>query len=311
LPDDRTALKDNILPLLAASPSRVITVQLASTLKTLISNDFPEKWPGLLVGVKTLLASNNIREVGAGTVVVLEMVRAFRCVPSSARVPPVTLLTLSPRARFRQKGDILTGIIEETFGILVTLAANLLNSPPAGAEQEIPAILHLILKSYKHSIVLNLSRYQQSGPSLVPWGRLLFQVVNLRIPDGAVPPDEEERERSEWWKAKKWACGILGRLFHRYCIAFPISCRVSRMRMESDSMPFQIRQPIPAAQSVTRSLRWFCTTLCDTVCARDFQGVHSTDRLICLGTSVALKEVPISDSPVLHRVVRVISFQSS
>ena len=81
LPTDRAALKSNILPLLATSPSRVITVQLASTLKTLISHDFPERWPELLDGVKALLASNNIREVGAGTVVVLEMVRAFRCVP--------------------------------------------------------------------------------------------------------------------------------------------------------------------------------------------------------------------------------------
>jgi importin-7 len=80
LPADRTAMKSNILPLLAASPSRVITVQLASTLKTLISNDFPERWPELLDGAKVLLASSNIREVGAGTVVVLEMVRAFRCV---------------------------------------------------------------------------------------------------------------------------------------------------------------------------------------------------------------------------------------
>jgi importin-7 len=114
----------------------------------------------------------------------------------------------------------LTGIIEQTFGILVTLAANLLNSPPAGAEREIPVILHLILKSYKHSIVLNLSRHQQSAESLVPWGRLLFQVLDLRIPADAVPADEEERERSEWWKAKKWACGILGRLFHRYSIHF-------------------------------------------------------------------------------------------
>jgi importin-7 len=117
--------------------------------------------------------------------------------------------------RFRQKTDILTGVIEQTFGILVTLATNLLNSPPAGAEQDIPAILHIVLKTYKHSIVLNLSRYQQSGESLVPWGRLLFQVLNLRIPTDAVPADEEDRERSEWWKAKKWACAILGRLFHR------------------------------------------------------------------------------------------------
>ncbi|KAF8500772.1 armadillo-type protein [Russula emetica] len=194
-PADRLALKSNILPLLAASPSRAITVQLASTLKTLISNDFPERWPELLDGAKALLTSNNIREVGAGTVVVLEMVRAFR---------------------FRQNNDILTAVIEQTFGTLVTLATNMLNSPPAGAEQEIPVILHLILKSYKHSIVLNLSRHQQSAESLVPWGRLLFQVLNLRIPADAVPADEEERERSEWWKAKKWACGILGRLFHRF-----------------------------------------------------------------------------------------------
>lgn len=55
----------------------------------------------------------------------------------------------------------------------------------------------------------------------MPWGRLLFQVLNLRIPVDAVPADEEERERSEWWKTKKWACGILGRLFHRYSIHFP------------------------------------------------------------------------------------------
>ncbi|KAH8989143.1 ARM repeat-containing protein [Lactarius akahatsu] len=194
-PADRAALKTNILPLLAGSPSRVITVQLASTLKTLISHDFPERWPELLGGAKALLASSNVREVGAGTVIVLEMVRAFR---------------------FRQKSEILTGIVEETFATLVTLATNLLNSPPPGAEQDIPAILHFILKAYKHSIVLNLSRYQQSAEGLVPWGRLLFQVVNLRIPDDAVPADEEERERSEWWKAKKWAYGILGRLFHRF-----------------------------------------------------------------------------------------------
>ena len=99
---------------------------------------------------------------------------------------------------------------------LVTIATNLLNTPPANASQEIPMMLHYILKAYKTSIVLQLSKHQQSPESLVPWGRLLFGVVNLQIPKEAVPEDEEERERSEWWKAKKWAYGILGRLFHRF-----------------------------------------------------------------------------------------------
>src|ERR1700761_8644488 len=75
-----------------------------------------------------------------------------------------------PVDRFRQKSEVLNRIVEETFAPLVTLATNLLNSPPPGAEQDIPAILHFILKAYKHSIVLNLSRYQQSAEGLMPWG---------------------------------------------------------------------------------------------------------------------------------------------
>jgi importin-7 len=105
--------------------------------------------------------------------------------------------------------------VAQLFPTLVSIANQLLNSPPPGAENEIPFMLHLILKTYKTSTMVQLTAHQQSAESLVPWGRLLFQVVNLQIPKDAVPEDEEEREKSEWWKAKKWAYGILGRLFHR------------------------------------------------------------------------------------------------
>ncbi|EGN93981.1 hypothetical protein SERLA73DRAFT_115471 [Serpula lacrymans var. lacrymans S7.3] len=193
-PSDRDALKSSILRLLAASPSRSITVQLASTLKNLVAHDVPDRWPGLLDEVKGLLLSGDIREVGAGCVAALEIVRAFR---------------------FRQKQDILPSIVEQLMPTLVHIASGMMNTPPS-TSQEIPTMLHLILKTYKSSIIVNLSTHQQSGESLVPWGRLLFQVVNLQIPKEVVPGDEEDRERSEWWKAKKWAYGILGRLFHRF-----------------------------------------------------------------------------------------------
>lgn len=77
-------------------------------------------------------------------------------------------------------------------------------------------MLHYILKAYMKSTLLQLSAHQMSNDSLVPWGRLLFQVVNLQIPQDAVPENEDERERCEWWKAKKWAYAILGRLYRRY-----------------------------------------------------------------------------------------------
>lgn len=75
---DRVALKSSLLPLLAASPSRSISVQLASTLKNIVARDFPDQWPTLLDDVKRLLASSEIREVVAGCIASLEMVRAFR-----------------------------------------------------------------------------------------------------------------------------------------------------------------------------------------------------------------------------------------
>lgn len=106
-------------------------------------------------------------------------------------------------------------VVDQLFPTLVNIATNMASSPPT-ASPEIPSMLHLILKSYKTSLVMHLSKHQQSAESLIPWGRLLFQLVNLQIPREAVPEDEDERERSEWWKAKKWAYSTLGRLFHRY-----------------------------------------------------------------------------------------------
>ncbi|KAJ6622613.1 armadillo-type protein [Mycena sp. CBHHK59/15] len=193
-PSDRDAVRGNILPLLAASPARSITVQLASALKTVVAHDYPERWPGLIDAIKQLLTSGDIRHVHAGCVAALEAVRAFR---------------------FRQATDKLPGLVEELFPTLVGIATQMMQTPPSES-QEIPTMLHLILKTYKTSIVIHLSPHQQSAESLVPWGQLFMAVVNLRIPKEVVPEDEDERERNEWWRAKKWAYGVLGRLFHRF-----------------------------------------------------------------------------------------------
>ncbi|CAK5283934.1 unnamed protein product [Mycena citricolor] len=191
---DRDALRSHLLPLLAAAPSRSIALQLASTLKGVIAHDFPARWPGLVDTIKALLGSGEVRQVHAGCVASLEAVRAFR---------------------FRQKNDVLPMLVEGLFPTLVSIANQMLQTPPSAA-QEIPTMMHLILKTYKTSLVVHLTAHQQAAESLVPWGQLLFAVVNLQIPKDAVPEDVEEREKSEWWKAKKWAYAILGRLFHRF-----------------------------------------------------------------------------------------------
>ncbi|KAF9046357.1 armadillo-type protein [Panaeolus papilionaceus] len=193
-PSEREALRINILPLLAASPNRSLSLQLANGLKSIVAHDFPEKWPGLVDEVKRLLLSSNVNDVHAGCVAALEVIRAFR---------------------FRYQNDVLPTIVAALFPTLVQIASGMIQQPPS-ASQEIPTMLHLILKTYRTSIVTVLSPHQQSPESLVPWGQLLFAVVNLNLPKEAVPEDLEEREKSPWWKAKKWAYAVLARLFHRY-----------------------------------------------------------------------------------------------
>ena len=213
---DKNAIRTNILPLIANSPSRAISLQLASALKNIISHDFPERWPTLLEEIKRMLGSSEIREVHAGCVAALETVKAFRC--ETMRFVSCLNSNNLISLRFRQKSDHMTKIVEGLFPTLVSIAQQMVQTTPSQA-QEIPTMLHLILKTYKTSLVINLSAHQQSAESLVPWGQLLFSIVNLSIPKEAVPEDEDERERCEWWKAKKWAFATLGRLFHRYAMS--------------------------------------------------------------------------------------------
>jgi importin-7 len=116
--------------------------------------------------------------------------------------------------RFTQTKDDLLVIIEHLFPTLLAVGTDLASNAPS-TSQEAPTMLHFILKAYKDSLTSRLSKHQQSQENLVPWGRLLFTVVQMQIPPEVVPLDEDEREKSEWWKAKKWAYAILCRLFNR------------------------------------------------------------------------------------------------
>ena len=77
---DRDALKSSLLPLLASTSSRPISIQLAAALKDIIIRDFPEKWPNLFSEINKLLGSGNIREVVAGCQASLELIKAFEYV---------------------------------------------------------------------------------------------------------------------------------------------------------------------------------------------------------------------------------------
>ncbi|KAF8600420.1 ARM repeat-containing protein [Ceratobasidium sp. AG-I] len=191
---DKQVIKQHIIPLIVASPNRAIRIQLAAILKTLVSHDFPERWPGFMDNVLVLLQSDRPESVFGGMTALLEIFKTYRYRPDEAT-------------------KVLPQIIEKTFPTLVTLGAKAVANPNAAESAD---FLHLILKTYKNSIQQHLSAHQQSPASLVPWGRLLFAVVNVQPPPEQTPADLQEREKSPWWKAKKWGYATLNRLYTRY-----------------------------------------------------------------------------------------------
>lgn len=178
------------------------------------------------------------------------------------------LHTLQYTFRYKQYSDVLEQIIPHAFPQLASIAAQLLAQPITGTSQGVPTVLHYIFKSYQTSIQLRLSAHQQSAESLVPWGRLLFQMINTQIPKDAVPEDEEEREKCEWWKAKKWAFATLGRLFHRYGLFIPDFS-------VSIDLKWQLWQSYADARSHEERLWHFRPAFCNTVCSRNLQDLSA------------------------------------
>ncbi|KAG8996957.1 hypothetical protein FRB90_012609 [Tulasnella sp. 427] len=195
---DRVAVKHGIVPLLVSAPSRPIRVQFAAIVKAIITEDFPAQWPELLPTTATLLNSEDLAAVYGGLLIVLEITKAYRYKPPN-------------------KEKVFTQVIEQTFPTLVSLGQKFTSANPPISPLEGAEFLHIILKIYVTSIFSGLSKHQQTPESIVPWGTLLFQTINMQLPAGVtLPGDKSDWEKHAWWKSKKWAYRTLNRLFERY-----------------------------------------------------------------------------------------------
>lgn len=187
---DRAFVKQNILALIVASQSRPLQAQLAAAFKTILTHDFPDKWPTVVNDVISLLQSESQPSVYGGCIALLEVIRS---------------------TRFRSDRKLIHKVVEQTFPTLVQVGTNIGNNlTPENAD-----CVHIILKTYKSSTQTSLSPHQQSPQSIVPWGKLFFQVINARL-STPLPGTPDGWETSGWWKAKKWAFNTLDRLFERF-----------------------------------------------------------------------------------------------
>ncbi|KAK5668770.1 Nonsense-mediated mRNA decay protein 5 [Batrachochytrium dendrobatidis] len=201
--EDKTWVKQHIISAIS-STNALIRAQLLTALSIILESDFRfGVWPELLPTVKSMLAMDQPQNViYSGLLIFLELVKAFQWVSPNARAP-------------------LHPVIADMFPILLATAINI--KPHLTTSIEATTMAKTIIKIYNCSIRLEICEAQQDLESLIPWGSLFVDIIELQLPAGALsmPEDKDERQKHSWWKLKKWAYQCLNTLFGRYGSAKP------------------------------------------------------------------------------------------
>lgn len=114
------------------------------------------------------------------------------------------------RYRVGKSSETLIPIIATMFPGLLAMAESLIQNDSI----EAATMLTTIFKSYFDAIHFKLNEYFQNPACMQSWTEVMLQA--LRKPDFSERMSEEEREKHQWWKVKKWAMHCLNKIFTRY-----------------------------------------------------------------------------------------------
>lgn len=106
----------------------------------------------------------------------------------------------------------LDEVVARIFPKLLLLLRELLSQPWAALAQA--DMIKLVLKSFWSANYLHVPKPLVDASVFLPWLESIVAVIQHPVPEGQ-PEDLDERKRWSWWKVKKWAMHIAGRLISR------------------------------------------------------------------------------------------------
>jgi hypothetical protein len=96
---------------------------------------------------------------------------------------------------------------------ILQIATSLVNANNGDASYD---MLYTIVKSYRNTIHIRLFECLIDQASVVPWGSLFLQVIDLPLPPFVMSINEEHQSAAALVKAKKCSFFVLNRLFSWY-----------------------------------------------------------------------------------------------
>ncbi|VBB27537.1 unnamed protein product [Acanthocheilonema viteae] len=189
---DKHLIRELIIDAIVASPEAV-RVQLCTAVGIITRHDFPKNWPHLPQKVAVLLHSVD----GPSWLGALLVIRR--------------LVKLYEYRRVKEKKPLV-----ETMSLLMPMLLERLITLMPDASQESCLLQKLILKIFYGLVQFSLNLEMFTSQSLTQWLEQFRLIIGRAVPEEVNTVDEDDRERTVWWKCKKWASAIVERIFERY-----------------------------------------------------------------------------------------------
>ncbi|XP_074569121.1 importin beta-like SAD2 [Curcuma longa] len=191
--NDKQMVCDNILGFVAQVPP-LLRAQLGECIKTIVQDDYPEQWPGLLHWVKCNLQLQD-QQVFAALYVLRVLSRKYEYKSDEDRTP-------------------FHLIIKETFPLLLDIFNKLLQI--TNPSIEVAELTKLVCKIFWSSIYLEIPQLLLAPNVFSAWMALFLNLLERPVPLEGQPTDPDLRKAWGWWKVKKWTIHILNRLYTRF-----------------------------------------------------------------------------------------------
>jgi len=209
--DDKKAIRENLLEMMVASPLLVRT-QLAETLKSIVSYDFPHAYPTLVPSVMANLTSGQPNRLDAALLALRNITKVYEFKPKTS------VDGGNPRAP-------LDRLVEVTFPTLLQLMAPIQNeiakADEAGDREGCRQWImreKLVYKIFWSSTQFRLPPFIIThNDHFAGWVQVLLQSWTRPVrPELAVDLQDSDLLLLPEWKVKKWIGHILHRFLQRY-----------------------------------------------------------------------------------------------
>ncbi|CDW56066.1 importin 7 [Trichuris trichiura] len=189
---DRFVIREGIIDAIIQSPE-VIRTQLAECVRTILRLDFPGRWPHVFSKIVECISVSDGKQWFGALLVLQQLVKNYEY------------------KKVKEKTDLVVHMKN----VLPLLYQRMCQLMPNNSQESV-YLQKIIIKTFYTLVQFNLHPDLMTPEHFVEWMELARQVVEQPLPEETLCVDPDDRPQLVWWKIKKWAGRLMGRMLERF-----------------------------------------------------------------------------------------------